>query len=100
MKYYSEITKQLYDCEAALNKAEQAIAEKQAKEAAEQKAKSELRTARAKEVEKAYKAAVDANKAYVELRNAFVKDFGSFHMSVTSQSPTDATSLLDFLFNL
>ena len=40
------------------------------------------RKERAKEVEEAYKAILEAQKAYNEKLDAFVKDYGSFHMTV------------------
>lgn len=100
MKFYSEVTKQLYDTADALTKAE-AAAEK-AKAAEEEKKKA--RAARAKEVEDAYKAILDAQQKYVELKNKFIEDYGSFHISLTQKTPvgskSDFSSLIDALFNL
>lgn len=96
MKFYSEITKQLYSSEKELHTAE---AKEQEKINA-QKAKDEARAARAKEVEEAMQKAVDANKKYLELRNQFIKDYGSFHMSVSSNDVRTGNDLFDFLFNL
>ena len=67
MKYYSELTKKLYDSKEELVKAEVEVT----------KAKSE-RAERAKEVENALKEAREAQKKANELLSQFVKDFGSF----------------------
>lgn len=83
MKYYSDKTKKLYDTEKDLHDAEKALVKREA----EEKAKREERSARAKEVEDAY------NK-YVELLNAFLKDYGHFHTTINN-----ANSLFDFMFN-
>lgn len=93
MKIMSEKTGKEYatveECVAAEKAFDEAIAEKKAKEEkalAEVKAKKEKLTAerkeRAVEVENAYKAILEAQKVYREKLNAFVKDYGSFHMTV------------------
>ena len=46
------------------------------------------------EVEDAYHAAVEANKAYREVLDKFVKDYGSFHMTYSGTS-----NLIDDVFN-
>ena len=67
MKYYSEQTKKLYDSPEELAKAEKDFEEKKTVELK----KKEAREARAKEV-------ADAYNKYVELFNAFVKDYGYY----------------------
>lgn len=92
--YYSEVLKRQFNTEEECLAAEKLYQEKVlAKQAAEDKAKEEKAT-RAKEIEKAYKEFKDAEKAYVEssnrlnkLRNAFVKDYGKFHMTVSEETP-------------
>lgn len=100
MKYYSEVTKKLYDDQKALANDEALILKEQA--AAEEKAQK--RKERAKEVEDALKAVVDAQAHYNELKNKFIEDYGSFHMTVKDKSPvksaTDLNSLIDLFFNL
>ena len=83
MKYYSDKTKKLYNTEKELIKAEAdldvaLVAEKE---------KREKRSARAKEVEEAY-------KNYQKLLKEFIKDYGSYHMSLT-----DSDSVFDYFFN-
>lgn len=78
MKYYSEKTKKTYDTEEECLAAEKELDKVLAK-------KEELlavRKERATEVEDAYKAVLEASKIYREKLNAFVKDYGSFHMTL------------------
>lgn len=86
MKYVSEITKKAYDSEKECLYAEQEFQKKQEQEKAAKEKKAAERADRAKEVEEAYNAAVEANKAYREKLRAFVKDYGSFHMTYSSTS--------------
>ena len=85
MKYFSEKTKKFYDDEAKCRADEAAFEAKMAKMEAERQAKAEARKARAKEVEDAFIASREAEKKYLDLRNAFIKDFGSFHMTIRNQ---------------
>lgn len=89
MKYYSEKLKTLFNSVEELNAAEVEFDNKQA---AIIKAREE-RAARAKEVDEAY-------KKYLELRNAFVKDYGSYHYSITqtTDKPVDVFSIFNDLF--
>jgi len=53
--------------------------------AAEQEKKEKMaatRKMRATEIEDAYKAVLEAQKAYREKLNKFIEDYGSFHMTV------------------
>ena len=67
MKYYSELTKQLYDTKEDLTKAEVEMT----------KSKSE-RAERAKEVTEALKVATEATKKANDLLKQFINDYGSF----------------------
>lgn len=100
MKYYSEVTKKLYDTEPQLVAAEANVIKQQAE--AEEKKKA--RAARAKEVEDALKAVTEAQRHYTELKNKFIEDYGSFHVSLSEKTPVtkqgDINSLIDLLFNL
>jgi hypothetical protein len=98
MKYYSETLNKVFENEKDCLNAEK---EYKAKVEAEEKRKKELadsRKARAKEVEDAYKAVIDAQKHYNELKNKFVDDFGSFHM--TFSTTDDFHSLFSDLFRI
>ena len=94
MKYYSELTKKVYDSPEEVNAAE---AEIKAEEERKLQLK-EKRTERAKEIEDAYKVLVDAQKRYNELVNQFVKDYGSFHMTYNGEKPI--VDLWENLFRL
>lgn len=89
MKYYSQITKKLYDTQDELTKAEiEAV-----------KAKSD-RAERAKEVENALKAANDASKKANDLLSAFVRDYGSFKTTIKDEDAgkTNFWSVFEKLF--
>lgn len=104
MKFYSEVTKRLYDSQDELTKDERKVATAEAEKKAAESKKSAERAARAKEVEDAYKAEVEAHAKYIKLRNQFVDDYGSFHMSYTTSTPEvevrSPYTLFDTLFNL
>lgn len=95
MKILSEKTGKEYPTVELCIAAEKAYDEQIAKEKAEKeqalaiaKAKKEelaaVRKNRAAEVENAYKAIIEAQKVYNEKLNAFVKDYGSFHMTINT----------------
>ena len=89
MKYYSEILRRTYDSENDCVAAEKEYEEKVAAEKAKKEALAAERKERAKEVEDAYKAFMDAQKHYHKLRNEFVNDYGSWHMTISSQNDID-----------
>ena len=92
MKIYSEELKKLFDTVEDCEKAEAAHRKaEEEKKAAEQK-KAENRKARAKEVEDALKAAVEARAKYDKLLQDFCKDYGAFHYSFTN----DDEDIFDF----
>lgn len=110
MKYYSEITHQHYDTEKACLEAEfkmkeQENLEKIRREKAEREAKEKKeklaaeRKERANEVEAARKAMVAAQSKYREVLEAFVKDYGSFHLSLTGEDAKRAVPTLFDIFN-
>ena len=82
MKIFSEKTNQEYqsveECLAAEKEFDEALAAKKAKE----EELASARKARAVEVEDAYKAILEAQKVYREKLDAFIKDYGSFHMTL------------------
>ena len=84
MQYYSEKLGKLFKTEEECTKAEQ---EHEAKVREEEERKTKLaneRKTRAKEVEAAAQAVAEARKHYDELLRNFVKDYGSFHATVSS----------------
>lgn len=93
MKYFSELTKHVYDTIEELESAEKVEQEKLDAEAA----KKAKRTEAAKAVEAAFD---EANKAYKhanELLKEFTNTYGSFHMSV--KDVDSSSSLFDAIFN-
>lgn len=104
MRYFSDMTKSLYDTEAALVEAEKELAaqkvreEEEARKAKEaEEAKKNERKARADEIEAARKEMVEAQKKYQELVTAFVRDYKTYHYSTSSADglPTLFRSLFD-----
>lgn len=71
MKYYSEITKQVYDSEAACYAAER-----------KEKAKTDQRKEAAEKVEEARKKAAEARKEYETVLAEFCKKYGAYHTSI------------------
>lgn len=106
MKYFSEVTRQYYDTEKACLEAEFKVKEEQnrqkiLKEKAEREAKEKqeklvaARKVRANEVEEARKAMVAAQSKYREVLEAFVRDYGTYHMSLNGD---DAKNIIPTLF--
>lgn len=92
MKFYSEKTKKLYDTEKDLANAEATLVEKEAKEAEKLKVKKE----KAKAIEEAYQKIKEAQKEYYKLRDAFIDEYGSFHMTYTDKDKKPkVTSYID-----
>lgn len=89
---YSKKLNKVFDTVAELEAAEKELSEKELAE----KKKKEERSARAKEVEEAYKKVDEAKKVADDLLEAFIKDYGSYHTSVKEVKPT---SVLDWFFD-
>ena len=87
MKYYGELTGQLYDSVEACEKAESERKQKLDEAEAKKKALNETRASRAKEIEELYKNLTNAQEAYTKALAAFVKDYGSFHMTIRNSIP-------------
>ena len=94
MKYVSEITGKTYDSEKDCLEAEKIFKEEEKKKKEAEEKKAAERSERAKEVEKAYEKVVEANKAYRDVLNRFIKDYGSFHMTYS-----DTNNLIDDVFD-
>ena len=93
MKYYSEVTKKMYDSENALKFAELEV-EKRKKD---EELKKSNRAARAKEVEAAIKAAEEANKVARKKLTDFCTEYGQFHTTLKGTGDF-LTSFFDELF--
>ena len=102
MKYSSEVLKKFFDTDEECYEAEQKDLEKRRAEEAHKSKLSEERKARAKEVEDAYKAVINAESTYSELLSNFIKDYGSFHMTFSEpcKRANSLQNLLDLLFNI
>lgn len=98
MKFYSELTHSCYDteegCVAAEEDYKKAVADKKEKE----KATAEKRKKMAQEISVAYDEYRKALQKYEELRNAFVKQFGSYHMTITDSSMKTPFSIFEDFF--
>ena len=79
MKYFSEVTKKLYESEEALKAAENEVS-----------VKEEIQKLRHEEVAKAYEQYVEAGKTFFEMRKAYNKDFGKFTIKAPFGSLTEA----------
>lgn len=95
MKYYSEKTKKMYDVVEDLKAAEKEYDKKHAAEIAKQKE----RKARAEEITKARQEIAAAQKHYNELVNSFIKDYGSYHETLTEKD-TDIFTVSDLFRQL
>ena len=82
MRIFSEKTGKEYKTVPECLAAEKEFDEAVAKEKARKENLAKERKERAAEVEAAYNAILEAQKAYREKLDAFVKDYGSFHMTV------------------
>lgn len=110
MRYYSEVTKNFYDTEKACLEAEFKVKEEQnrekiKRERAEREAKEKqeqlaaTRKARAAEVEEARKAMNAAQSKYREVLEAFVRDYKTYHLSLTGEDAKNVVPTLFDIFN-
>ena len=97
MKYYSEVTKKLYETAKELEAAEQNVKNLQAAKIKAEELKKEQRATRAKEVEEALKAATEANKKATKLLKEFTKDYGYYHTSFTTKEDESFDDFWDVL---
>lgn len=95
MKYLSEKTNKAYNSVDELKAAEKVF---DAKQAQIEKKNSE-RKARAKEVEDAYKATLEARDNYNKLLDKFIKDYGTYHYSISTTDASRVNDIFDNVFN-
>lgn len=93
MKYYSELTKKVYDTPELLEEAEKVVLEVNK----EKEKKLAERAERAKAVEAAFENAQKARQEADDLLSKFCKDYGSFHTTI--KEPTNALGWFDDWFN-
>jgi len=84
MKYFSEVLNKFFETEKECADAELDYRNKEEVAKKEKEEKAAERKARAKEVEAAYAELQAAQEKYSEVLSAFIKDFGSFHMTISS----------------
>lgn len=93
VRYYSDVTKLLYETAEECEKAEKEFYAEQERKKAEALQKSNDRKDAAKKVENAYNALIAARKAYQDELSKFCKRYGTFHLSV------DKDGILDWMDN-
>ena len=103
--FHSDLLNKNFATEKEAVEAERAYQEKvkqeQMRKAEEQKRLEKIRaerTARAKEVDAAFKAAIEARKHANELLDKFIKDYGSFHATFAEGSEKDPNGNADKFF--
>ena len=102
MKYYSEELQRTFDTEEECVTAEKEYLQKLEDAKNEQLKLKEEKTARAKEVQNAYEAWIEAEKNYKSLRNDFIRDYGYFHATYSTSEDLkdyDIKKLVDELFD-
>jgi Mg2+ and Co2+ transporter CorA len=90
MKYYSEVTGNVYDTPEALNEAEAKALEVQKQE----EDKKQKRAERAKEIEAVSKEIFELQQKKNELINQFIEDYGAFHQTIRTSIPDVSTNIL------
>lgn len=99
MKYYSEKLRKVFNTADECASAEKEYDDKLAAERIKREELTNTRKARAKEVEEAYKAASKAYDNWLELRNKFIEDYGSWHMTISTRDGTDLFNLANALLH-
>jgi len=101
MKYYSEVTSQLYDSAEDLADAESKVAEEKAAKEKAEAIRSEKRKKDAEEIEiarteykEAYKLYLDAYQNYQNLMKKFLENYGQYHATFRSDNWEDLTKYL------
>ena len=98
MTILSEKTGKTYATVAECVEDEKKFDEAKKAEAERKNKLNESRKERAKEVEEAYKAKMEADKLYRTKLNKFIDDYGSFHMTIDTEIE-DESSIFDYIFN-
>ena len=89
MKYYSDITKKLYENIEDLKQAEAEITNK-----------ANVRKQDAEKVEKAYNAYIDARKEYEKTLTEFCNKHGAYHKTYTNKDAANVKNEFENLRNL
>lgn len=91
-RYINEYTNESYDTESEAKASEKKYLEVQEAK----KKKDSERAARAKEVDEAMKAMLEARKHYIEVLKAFCKDYKSYHFSTNDMKNYDFFDIMNF----
>lgn len=86
MKYYSEKTHKTYDTEEACLAAEKELEDAITAEKERKEKLAATRKERAQEVKDAYEDSIKAKDHFNEVLNNFVRDYGSFHMTLRNDN--------------
>lgn len=89
MKYYSEVTKKMYDTVKDLEKAEKEIRDR-----------NDERKVAAAAVEKAYNELVEARERYSKVLSDFCSKYGAYHQSIKSTDSDSSWKNLGTLLDL
>lgn len=98
MKFYSETTKKFYNTADECEMAEAEFKKKMDEAEAKKKIEQEERKKMAQEISVAYDEYRKALQKYEELRNSFVKKFGTYHMTITDSSMKTPFSIFEDFF--
>ena len=102
MKFYSENLKKFFDTEKECLAAEEESKRKAEVEAKKKEELANARKERAKAIDEAREVMIKAEKDYNKLVREFIKDYGSYHFSYSSNDVDDdeLNDLFDSLFRL
>ena len=89
MKYYSDVTKQMYESVEACEEAEKAVLN----------VNNERKEAAAR-VEEARKAMTDARQAYCDELTKFCNKYGYYHKTITNKDTEDWKSISDLISDI
>lgn len=89
VKFYSDLLGKFYESAEEAKKAEEAEVKRVKAEKEKEKVAKEERAKRAKEIDEAEKALTAARKRYDELVRAFVRDYRSYHKTISSTESAD-----------
>jgi SMC interacting uncharacterized protein involved in chromosome segregation len=100
MKYYSETTKNFYDSEDECLAAEAELKAKLEQQMREKEEKLSKKKAHEDHLEELHAAAIEAQTAYRKALNSYLKDYGSFSRTYSSDETGDfLMSILEGIFN-
>lgn len=89
MRYFSDVTKQLYESEKECLEAEKARKKEQKQKEEKELQLSRERKAAAERVEAKHKAMIDARNEYKQELSDFCEKYGYYHMSVKGDTISD-----------